>query len=502
MEEKRKERKNIRKRMLSNLLRGLHYKVICGSDSVEVRGITDDSRKVEKEHLFVAVKGENDDGHNHIAEAVRNGASAIVAERLSPGFYSNNITFILVENSRNALASIASSWYKHPARKLACIGVTGTNGKSTTAFLIQHILNKCEIPTDLIGTVFYDIGGKKYPSSNTTPGILFLQKSLAESIAAKREALVMEVSSHSLVQGRTEGISFASAVLTNIASDHLDYHKTHRDYVEAKKLLFKSLPQDSVAIINRDSPHWEEFAECCKASVVTYSIKNEDALVKAKASLDGFSGIRLSLEVEEENAECNFPLIGLHNCENALAAVSVGYFGFGLSLVEIANALESFGGVPGRLELVSDINAPFKVVVDYAHTEGALEAALKALRPLCEGRLILIFGCGGDRDRTKRPRMAQVAERIADIVVVTSDNPRTEDPMRIIIDIMGGFNEPGKHKAIVDRREAIDAAIRMARKGDVVLIAGKGHENYQIVQNRILPFNDRDEVRRALENVA
>ncbi|MCX7702873.1 MAG: UDP-N-acetylmuramoyl-L-alanyl-D-glutamate--2,6-diaminopimelate ligase, partial [Planctomycetota bacterium] len=440
--------------------------------------------------------------HDYIAEAVKRGAAAVVCERLPRGSIRDKATFVLVDDSRKSLVKICSEWFARPSEKIACLGVTGTNGKTTTAFLIQHILNKCGILTDLIGTIFYDVGGEIFPSSNTTPGVLTLHKLLSKSVSAGREAVVMEVSSHSLAQGRTAGISFQVGVLTNIASDHLDYHKTHRDYVEAKKLLFKSLKPSGIGVVNRDSPHWEEFAGCCAAGVVKYSLKNDDVDVKADIEMKGFDGMNLWIEIEEDTVECRLPLVGVHNCENALAAVSVGYFEFGLSLEEIGSAIKSFKGVPGRLELLSKKDAPFKVLVDYAHTEGALAAALKALRPVCEGRLVVVFGCGGDRDRTKRPKMAEVAERLSDMVVVTSDNPRTEEPLAIIEEIVKGFTEPKRHKIIPDRREAIETAIRMARKGDVVLIAGKGHENYQIVKDKILPFDDRKVAREVLGDVA
>lgn len=492
----------VSKRRLAELLRGLRYKILDGRKDVEITGVSDDSRDIKEGYLFIAVKGENNDGHNYIFDAVRNGAVAVVAEHLPSGISVDGVTFVRVEDSRAVLNSVAAEWYGHPSKRSACIGITGTNGKTTTSLLIHHILNECGVLTDVAGTLFYKVAGRSCPSSNTTPGAMILQRLLAESVAAGGEAFVMEVSSHALAQRRTDAVSFSGAVLTNIGSDHLDYHRTHKEYIEAKKRLFKTLKSDSLAVINRDTPHWREFAECCRCAVVTYSMHRRNATVTADATIEGFNGIGLKVNVYEDEKEFILPLIGLHNGENALAALSICYFVFGLPLSEITDALREFKGVPGRLEVVTDETVPFKVVVDYAHTEDALFSALNALRPLTERRLMVVFGCGGERDSSKRPRMGKVAELCADFAIVTSDNPRNEDPYKIIDGICRGFSHEEKYTVIADRREAIRTAVSMARPGDVLLIAGKGHETCQIISNRVLPFDDRTVVREVMRDVA
>jgi len=491
-----------KRRRLAELLSGVTYTVVMGDDGVGVCGITDDSREVKEGYLFVAVRGENSDGHNYIVDALNSGAVAVVAEDFSQVSATGSVTLVRVEDSRGALSNIASVWFGHPSERIVCVGVTGTNGKTTTTAMIRHILDEAGIPTALVGTLFHDTGLKRYPSSNTTPGVLALRRLLSEAVEARKRAFVMEVSSHGLVQRRVDGLSFDAAVLTNIGSDHLDYHKTHKSYRAAKKRLFEMLQPDSFAVINRDTPFWEEFRESCRCAVVTYSLRRNDAVVVADATMQGFDGIRMEVEVCGEKEKFLLPLIGMHNCENALAALSVCYFVFGLGLEEITDALCGFDGVAGRLEVVTGRCAPFTVVVDYAHTEGALAAALSALRPLTRGRLVVVFGCGGERDRSKRPKMARVAEERADLVIVTSDNPRNEDPHKIIEEICEGFRSETSYRVIPDRREAIRSAVSLMRTGDVLLVAGKGHETYQVVGNRLLPFDDRMVVKEAMSSVA
>lgn len=491
-----------KRRRLAELLKGLSYTVVSGEDGIEVSGVSDDSRDVKKGYLFVAVRGERVDGHDYIVDALKKGALAVVAERFTSVSIGDAATLIRVSDSRKALNETASVWFGRPSERIVCVGVTGTNGKTTTAAMIRHILEEVSISTAVAGTLFHDTGIRRHPSSNTTPGTVVLQRLLSEAAEAKNHAFVMEVSSHGLAQRRVDGVSFDAAVLTNIGSDHLDYHKTHKSYRDAKRRLFTMLKPDSFAVINRDTPFWYEFSRSCRCGVITYSLRRKDATVVGCATARGFDGIRMDVNVCGEKGEFLLPLVGMHNCENALAAVSVCYFVFGLRLSEIRDALCSFGGVAGRLEVVTERSSPFRVVVDYAHTEGALAAALSALRPLTTNRLVLVFGCGGERDRCKRPKMARVAEERADLVIVTSDNPRNEDPDRIIEEICEGFRCKDSYRVIPDREEAIKRAVGLMRPGDVLLVAGKGHETYQVVKNRLLPFDDRSVVREAIGSVA
>ncbi len=467
---------------------GLDVRSLRGQ--AEVSRVTDDSRRCREGDCFVAVRGTAVDGHRFIADAVNAGASAIVCEDasgISAGGPAPAVA--VVKKARRAAGPLAQAMLDWPARKLTCIGITGTNGKTTVAHLIRSVLGRAGCDAGLLGTIRYETGERTAPARTTTPGPIELAEMCAEMVAAGRTHLVMEVSSHALHQGRTAGIDFAAGVFTNLTGDHLDYHRTMKRYLAAKRKLFKQLPSHACAVINRDDPAGEEMIRATAARPITYGL-NPLADLRARIGAIDASGTQFDLIYDGSETPVSIGLIGRHNVYNVLAAAGA-CLAVGLDPGQIAEALGEVPAVPGRLQRVA-CEAGFDVFVDYAHTDDALSNVLKALRPIVRGRLIVVFGCGGDRDRSKRPRMAGVAEQLADAVVVTSDNPRGEDPDAIIREILAGFSDLGRSKTQVqsDRRAAIRLAIGSAQPGDVVLIAGKGHETYQIIGPRRTDFDD------------
>ena len=452
-----------------------------------------DSRLVRSGDIFVAVKGTASDGHNYIPAAVASGAKYIVyqAGRNVGSQATRTYTQIAVDNPAKAAGLLAQAVKGHPAAHLTNLAVTGTNGKTTVAFLTQCCIRHAGKQCGLMGTVVYDTGAETLSAPLTTPDCLTIADLQRRMIDAGAQYMVMEASSHALSQDRLAGVNFVAAAFTNLTGDHLDYHKTKEDYLAAKSRLFADLPCDAYAILNKQSPESKTIAERTRARIWWYAI-DEPADIKASIRSQTITGTRFVLEFAGQTAEVNTPLLGNHNVANHLAAAGL-CLAAGFSLDTVAAGLSTLQLVPGRLEKVSDAGP--SVIVDFAHTDDALQNVLRTLRPLCKGRLIVLFGCGGDRDKTKRPRMARVVEQLADFVVVTSDNPRTEDPAAIIADIVAGFGNPKSPTITVepDRRKAIKLAIGMAKPQDIVLLAGKGHEAYQIIGTKKFDFSDKEE---------
>lgn len=485
---------------LKLLAESIPVREILGPLDREIDGIFYDSRRVQKNGLYVAMRGAQVDGHQFTEQAIERGAAAIVVER--PESHPR-ATSLVVPDSRAALADLAFTFYKQPALRLKVAGVTGTNGKTTTTFLIKHICESAGIPTGLIGTVRYEIAGRVLPATRTTPESLDLQEMLAQMAGAGCKAAVMEVSSHALAQDRVRGLEWDVAVFTNLTQDHLDFHGTMANYFEAKTKLFTGLKnqpnkQRSVAVINLDDAHGERLVSLLghETPVVTYG-HSPRADFRASNYRAEFTGTSFQLDARGKIYLVRLPLIGRFNVSNALAALAAAN-SLGVNLREGILSLAKAPQVPGRLEMVR-ANRQFQVFVDYAHTPDALLNVLKTLRELDPRRLILVFGAGGDRDKQKRPLMARVADQNADYSIITSDNPRKEDPLSIIAEVKKGFRS-SNFEAVPERTEAIARAIALAQPRDVVLIAGKGHETYQEFADHTIPFDDRQVALRALEN--
>jgi UDP-N-acetylmuramoyl-L-alanyl-D-glutamate--2,6-diaminopimelate ligase len=485
---------------LKTLIASIIPRQINGPLDREVESIAYDSRRVQKNTLFVALKGEKVDGHNFVAEAIDRGASGIVTEREEKHA---RATTVVVEDSREALADLAATFYQRPARRLKMAGVTGTNGKTTTTFLIKHICEKAGLRCGLIGTVRYEIGERILPAVRTTPESLEVQELLAQIADAGCKAAAMEVSSHALAQERTRGLEFDVAVFTNLTQDHLDFHGTMENYFEAKVKLFTGLPlqktkKKTTAVVNADDHYGQLLVGRIgkKTPVVTYGM-GVNADFRASNYRMEFGGTSYQLDAKGKSYLVRVPLIGRFNVANSMAALAAAN-SLGVGLREAVLSLGKSPQVPGRLEAVP-AKRQFQVFVDYAHTPDALLNVLKTLRELQPKKLIVVFGCGGDRDRQKRPLMARVVDQNADYGIVTSDNPRKENPDAIIAEVEKGFRSRHYEK-ISDRTEAISRAIALAQPHDIVLIAGKGHETYQEFADYTIPFDDVQVARRALED--
>lgn len=470
----------------------------------EVTGITYDSRRVTPGMLFVAVPGEHVDGHDFVLNAVDRGAVAVICQR--NGFIQQRATKIIVADAREALAQVAAAFYQHPAGKLKMIGVTGTNGKTTVAFMIKHVLESAGIKTGLLGTIRYEIGERVIPAQRTTPESLDIHQMLAHMVRAGCKACVMEVSSHALEQKRVFGLDFDVAIFTNLTQDHLDYHGNMESYYAAKKKLFSSPAlaregRSTTSVINIDDTFGARLARETDAQVrVEYGIEKEAAVRATQIQL-GAECTQMTIGTPAKSFTCKLPLIGRHNVYNALAAVGAS-LALEVPAGVIQKALSSVPAVPGRLERIVH-GQPFGVLVDYAHTDDALRNVLTTLREITKGRLLLAFGCGGSRDKGKRPKMGRVAAELADVAIITTDNPRKESAADIANQIQEGYRAVrGKDCAIeLDRRRAIDKIIRMAQPGDTVLIAGKGHETYQEFEDTVVPFDDRAHAAETLESL-
>src|SRR5437868_6071373 len=486
---------------LKTLLSATAVRQIIGTLDRTVENIAYDSRRVQRNGMFVALRGEKSDGHEFIGQAIEKGASVIVAEREEQN---PRATCLVVENTRTALADFAATLYGHSERKLKLAAATGTNGKTTTTFLIRHICENSGLRCGLIGTVRYEIGERVLPAIRTTPESLDLQELLAQIVNAGCKAAAVEVSSHALAQDRTRGIEWDVAVFTNLTQDHLDFHRTMENYFEAKAKLFQNLPLQSKkkgasAVINIDDRYGEKLVDrlAGKIPVVTYGL-GLHADFRASNYRTEFAGTSYQLDARGRSYLVRVPLIGRFNVANSMAALAAATV-MGVNLRAAILSLARSPQVPGRLELVP-AKRQFQIFVDYAHTDDALRNVLKTLRELKPRKLIVVFGCGGDRDRKKRPLMGRVADELADYAIITSDNPRKENPDAIISEVEKGFRSTHYEK-IVERAEAIRHAVAMAQPRDLVLIAGKGHEKYQEFADHTIPFDDLQVARRALDDL-
>ncbi len=487
---------------LGELVRDIDIVEARGDIDIVIPGISYDSRQVKPGFAFVCVEGFKTDGHNYVSAALGNGAGAVVAQKRVD--VPEGVPLVLVRDSRRALALMGAAFTEFPSRKLTMIGITGTNGKTTTTYLIEEIFKEMGYKTGLIGTIMNKISDKILPVTNTTPESLDLQVLLKEMVDAGVSHVVMEVSSHALELDRVAGVEYDMAVFTNITQDHLDFHSTMENYLAAKKKLFINLNKDTgkkkmkFGIINIDDPSAQDIIEAATGKVLTYGVQKDCDIKAFNISLRA-DGVAFDVSTPGGDFCLGLHLTGLFNVYNALAAVAVGFAG-GIPLDSIKKALELVKGVPGRLEKV-DEGQKFSVLVDYAHTPDGLENIIRAAREFTRGRVITVFGCGGDRDRTKRPVMGEISARLSDYTILTSDNPRTEEPLFILSQIEEGVRkvtDRTKYSVTPDRREAIAGAVRMAQPGDVILIAGKGHETYQLVNDKVLHFDDREVAREIL----
>ena len=461
-------------------------------DDISISGIEHDSRKVTTKNLFVCMEGAHVDGHNFIGQAVSKGATAILTTRknFTP---SENISALIVPDMLNALAVIVPYFYDYPARAMRIIGITGTNGKTTTTYLLREIFKTAGFKVGLIGTIQILIGEEIFPVRNTTPNVIDLQHLLADMRDKKVQVVIMEVSSHALAEHRVAGVEFDTAIFTNLTQDHLDFHGTMENYLRAKTKLFdmvsrRGRKQNKTAIINVDDAASSEILKHCLCKTIAYGVKNSADLRGEEIDLraDG-----MKMQCEMRNAQCGMNLdlhiTGLFNVYNVLATVGAAE-AENIRPDVIKLSLENFRSVPGRFERIFS-DAPFEVIVDYAHTPDGVKNVLQTARQIVTGKIIAVFGCGGDRDNSKRPIMGKLAAELSDVVILTSDNPRTEDPEKILTEVEAGIGDK-IHERIADRRAAIFRAIELAAAGDAVLILGKGHETYQILKDKTIHFQN------------
>jgi len=492
---------------------------INGDVNLDISGIAYNSRKVGPGYLFVAIPGLQHDGHDFIPEVCEKGAIAVVGEKRKESLPDNvpsNLTYIQVKQSRLALAEIANRYYDYPSTKLVLVGITGTNGKTTTSFLLESIFTEWGKKTGVIGTINYRYDGIEEKAPVTTPESLDLQMLFSRMLECGVSHAIMEVSSHALDLDRVHGCDFNVAVFTNLSQDHLDYHEDLEKYFQCKLKLFceylaRTKSGEPVAVVNIDDRYGASIPDEPFYRKITYSVERKADIYPRKWHV-GSEGIRANLTTPKGIFDVQTPLLGRLNLYNMMAAVGTA-LALGVPISVIQRGLARVKGVSGRLENVPN-ELGFTVVVDYAHTPDALEKALECVREITEGKLVVVFGCGGDRDKTKRPLMGRVAARHGDVVIITSDNPRSEDPMEIISDIVNGIESTGSRifSSVTelmtcgsgcyiepDRRRAIELAVNLATSGDLVYIGGKGHEDYQILADRTIHFDDKEEVLRALE---
>ncbi|MFH2071156.1 MAG: UDP-N-acetylmuramoyl-L-alanyl-D-glutamate--2,6-diaminopimelate ligase [Elusimicrobiota bacterium] len=487
---------------------------IEGTADIAISGIAYDSRKVSAGNIFVCLHGQRTDGEKFVGDAVSRGAVAVVVEVAVATEGSapadKPVTYVIVNNALSFLARVSAKFYSFPSEKLNIVGVTGTNGKTTVTYLIESVLREAGIPCGVIGTLNYRVGRDVIRAENTTPQSADLQKLLWQAVKNKIKTVVMEVSSHGLELGRVLWTEFDSAVFTNLTRDHLDFHKTFEDYFRAKLKLFEMLAGDAepcgkktnkFAIINVDDRWGRVIAEnmAGKIRVVTYGINQKNSPVKPDVRADRAVFNREGTTMKIGDTVINSPLIGRYNAYNILACYAYAD-AYGIDKAVIKKGIEKLCCIPGRLHRV-ECGQPFTVLVDYAHTDDALTNVLNTIREIKPAHIITVFGCGGDRDRTKRPIMGEVSSMLSDYVIVTSDNPRAEDPQKILLDIEVGIRRTGRrnYEIMQDREKAIERAINMASEGDVVLLAGKGHEDYQIMGDKKIHFNDTEVAERYLE---
>jgi UDP-N-acetylmuramoyl-L-alanyl-D-glutamate--2,6-diaminopimelate ligase len=483
---------------LRDVLHGIEASIPSSAGELEIRQITCDSRKVQPRALFFALHGAKVDGNAFLRDAVGLGAVAIVSEDSAPQAIPSSVVWIQVREARKALAIAAANFFGHPAEALQLVAVTGTNGKTTTTSVIDAIVKASGAKTGLFGTIAYHTPLGEYPAPNTTPESVDLQGFLAEIRDAGGKFGVLEASSHSLSMDRLWGCHFAAAVFTNLTREHMDYHKTFEDYFATKKRLFEGTGAGApeVAILNTDDEFGKRLSGLARKSI-SYGLESDADVTTKKFQLT-FNGLSFTAQTPNGKVQVTSSLVGRINVYNILAAIGAAQ-ALGLSNEVIESGIRNLESVSGRFQRI-DLGQPFFVVVDYAHTDDALENLIRTARELNpKGRIITLFGCGGGKDRTKRPVMGEVTGRLSDLTILSSDNPRTEDPLKIISDIIVGLQKTaGKYLIEPDREKAIGVAMDEARTGDIILLAGKGHENYQILADRTLEFDDRDMARRAL----
>lgn len=475
---------------LIDILKGVKCE-IKGDPNIDISGVCYDSRKAKKKYLFIAIKGFKTDGIFYVEEAIKNGAVAVVADREIKEY--PGITTVLVEDARATMAKIASNFYNNPTSKLTLIGVTGTNGKTSVTYMLKAILERQNNKVGLVGTIQNMIGDEVIPSVHTTPESLDLQELFSIMVNKGVKYVVMEVSSHSLALNRVDECEFDIAIFTNLSQDHLDFHQNMEEYAKTKSKLFKMAKRASV--INIDDKYSSMMIESSKAKVLTYGVK-DFAYVMAKDIRNSLDGVKFKVQIEDKKEEMSLKIPGLFSVYNALAAITVADF-LGISLRSVREALSQVT-VKGRFEPV-ETGKDFYVFIDYAHTPDGIQNIMEALKEYKTGRKILLFGAGGDRDKTKRPLMGEVAGKYADFCILTSDNPRSEDPREIISQIEEGIKKTNcPYVAIENRKEAIRYALTNAQKDDVIILAGKGHETYQIIGNKVIPFDEREIVKEIL----
>ena len=466
---------------------------------VDVRSLAYDSRCVEPGALFIALKGLKAEGADFAADAIARGAVAVIAEQPTPGTVA--VPWIEVADARASMAVLADEFYGHPSRSMSVIGITGTNGKTTTAYLLRAIFEAAGSKCGLLGTVTYSIGDAELPASRTTAEAPDVQRMFRRMVDSGCGACVMEVSSHALALRRVDETRFAAGVFTNLTRDHLDYHGDMEAYFSAKRRLFEMLPRDAPAVINLDDPRGESLRKTA-AAPMTYAMNKQADITAGPLSMT-FAGLEFDARTPKGSVHVKSKLVGRPNVANILAAIATAT-ALNVPVGAIERGLTTLAGVPGRFEVISADPDDVIVVIDYAHTDDALKNLLETARPLAQRRVFTVFGCGGDRDRTKRPLMGAVAARLSDVVVLTSDNPRSEDPARIIDEIKRGISPAAERDrtslvTIVDRKEAIQFAIRTAEPGDLILLVGKGHEKTQTIGGREMPFDEAQIARAALE---
>lgn len=491
---------------LKDIISTLDVQQVQGNQNVSIQDITADSRAVKPNSLFIALDGATVDGHNYIDKAVDAGAVAVIVSK--PVTVPADVCVITVDDTRQAMMVCVPYFFDYPANRMRMVGVTGTNGKTTTTHMIRHILKAQGFKVGVIGTVHIMIGDTSYPIHNTTPDVVDLQHILHQMAQENVEYCVMEVSSHALALGRVSGVEFDTAVFTNLTQDHLDFHKTFENYLAAKCKLFEQVSapnqvkDNKGAVINIDDSYGYRVMEKTTAPTITYSTLGKGTLNVSDVHMSTKNS-QYTVNYKGESYPVSMNTTGLFNVYNTLAAIGA-CLQEGISMEAIDTALKTFSSVPGRFELIEE-GQDFAVVVDYAHTPDGLQNILETAKAIKENRIIIVFGCGGDRDATKRPIMGRIAAEYGDKIYVTSDNPRTEDPVQIVKDVEVGVKEALRegtsYEVIVDRREAINHAIHDAKAGDIVIIAGKGHENYQILKNETIHFDDREEARKALKEI-
>ncbi len=480
---------------VSELIKNIDVVNFTGNSSAQVTSIHLNSREVRPNSLFVAIKGSSDDGSKYIQEAIKNGAKVIVCDSKQRE-YNPDTTYIQVKNSRIAVAQIATIFYGNPSRKLKLVGVTGTNGKTTTATLLYKLFLSLNKKAALISTIENKIGNKTYKTSHTTPDPIKLNELLSKAVAAKCKYAFMECSSHAIDQHRIHGLHFAGAIFTNLTLDHLDYHKTIQNYAKAKKKLFDMLPKNAFAVVNADDKKWSFMIKDTSAKKYSIGIKNTKASFKIKQIEQSLSGSNIKIN----DLLMYTKLIGKFNVHNVVGIFVVAKL-LGIQEKKIIFAISKLQPPKGRLEFIRSKSGIYGVV-DYAHTPDALENALNTLKEIVgKNKILTVVGCGGDRDTSKRPIMANIAQKMSDTVILTSDNPRTEDPKKIVRDMVNGLSKEAKNYICeIDRKKAILQASNLARSGDIILVAGKGHENYQIFKDKTVAFSDMDELKKILKN--